>query len=275
MKEKKPPVQQEKTEADISPAAETLMRMGEARAYFAIEKLSRYAKIKLLAELNETGDYKLIPGCFTMRDVFEAVNVPKTTGYKEIEAFKQFGEKAYKVICALGLSSHKISLLISDQLEVEDVEFEIVDQGKFRYKGKLISIDKNPREFEAALLELRDLEKVQRQARIGLEKKLAEEKKSIDKLQADIERKDLKIASGEQQLKDLDSTELNKKLIQLMNRSDIVLAHKWTKVDRQKAKKHWAMVDGLIREPLRRRFVEEIENLEFEEAGAPLDEEDK
>jgi len=163
---------------EVQEAVALLHRMiGRAEAFNAMENISRVARLKMLKIIRDNKLYKGIPGCSTMRDVFEKLGVSKTTGYLELEALKRLGENLMELLEELGATrEEKLQLGRGATAESEDVEFEVIDpnQGKYRIEGRLVKMDRD-REIitdtiQKALGELRQQKLVNK----GLEKKVEE-----------------------------------------------------------------------------------------------------
>jgi len=202
MEEKNLPVKNENVKNEGPFSVGAALAVGEAKAFNAIEKLSRLAKIKLLVQLNETGEYKTIPGCSSMREVFKAVGMSKTTAYKEMESFRALGEDRVELLVRLGITPHEINLL-SKYYEVGNVEFEVLDagQGKYRISGREMTLQNNQPAIREAIVRLVEELHRERLATQGAEKTAATRGEKIKKLEAEIERKNKKIEIGEEALR--------------------------------------------------------------------------
>ena len=112
---------------EVQEVVALLHRMiGRAEAFNAMENISRVARLKMLKIIRDNKLYKGIPGCSTMRDVFEKLGVSKTTGYLELEALERLAENIPSLtrllldVIVLTLAQAKIWLeVISKPLLIE------------------------------------------------------------------------------------------------------------------------------------------------------------
>jgi len=113
---------------EVQEAVALLHRMiGRAEAFNAMENISRVARLKMLKTIRDNKLYKGIPGCSTMRDVFEKLGVSKTTGYLELEALERLGENLMELLDELGATrEEKLQLGRGTAAEAEDLEFKVM-----------------------------------------------------------------------------------------------------------------------------------------------------
>jgi len=169
--------------------------IGRAEAFNAMETFGRAARIQQLKIIQESGVYKSIPGCSTMRDVFDQIGVAKTTGYRELQAFDKLGGDIMLLLDEMGISDNEMFLLASGMVD-EELKFEVLDEGQVRIDGKKLSVRDNPEMVSGAIRRALIQIKLQKQAKKGLEASIEEEKAESKRLRE-------KIKAGEAQLREL------------------------------------------------------------------------
>lgn len=181
-------------EIDQSPAKQEALvlyrAIGRAEAFNLIEKISRTARIKMLKVIQDNKLYKQIPGCETMRDVFENIGVAKSTGYRELETLEKLGENMMELLEELGATSGEMLLLSRGiTAEIEGIAFEVIDadQGEYRIDGRLVNMDQDREIISAIMQKSITALRFEKQARKGLEAELKEKKEELKKKQAKIE----------------------------------------------------------------------------------------
>ena len=188
---------------EVQEAVALLHRMiGRAEAINAMENISRVARLKMLKTIRDNKLYKGIPGCSTMRDVFENLGVSKTTGYLELEALERLGENLMELLEELGATREEKLQLGRRAAADDDPEFEVIDpdQGKYRIDGRLVKMDRD-REIitdtmHKALTALRQQKLVNK----GLEAKLEESGMENRLLRRKIETGEKQFASLQKKL---------------------------------------------------------------------------
>jgi len=163
---------------EVQEAVALLHRMiGRAEAFNAMENISRVARLKMLKIIRDNKLYKGIPGCSTMRDVFEKLGVSKTTGYLELEALERLGANLMELLDELGATrEEKLQLGRGTAAEAEDVEFKVIDpdQGKYRIDGRLVKMDQDQEIITGTIQKALATLRQQKLLNKGLEKKLEE-----------------------------------------------------------------------------------------------------
>jgi len=189
---------------EVQEAVALLHRMiGRAEAFNAMENISRVARLKMLKTIRDNKLYKGIPGCSTMRDVFEKLGVSKTTGYLELEALERLGENLMELLDELGATrEEKLQLGRGVSSEVEEMEFEVIDpdQGKYRIDGRLVKMDRDREIITGTIQKALATLRQQKLVNNGLEKKLEESGTENKRLRRKIETGEIEFARLQKKL---------------------------------------------------------------------------